>query len=90
MNRLFASVLILFLTALSVAAQEFTVSGTVYDDRDRPMEFVSVVQKDLFISTYTDHDGNFSIRTPIMTAISRYGCPRAETLSAYRSWASGR
>ena len=52
MNRFFASVLILFLTALSVAAQEFTVSGTVYDDRDRPMEFVSVVQKDLFISTY--------------------------------------
>ena len=64
MNRLFVSVLILFLTALSVAAQEFTVSGTVYDDRDRPMEFVSVVQKDLFISTYTDHDGNFSIRLP--------------------------
>ena len=64
MNRLFASVLILFLTALSVAAQEYTVSGTVYDDRDRPMEFVSVVQKDLFISTYTDHDGNFSIRLP--------------------------
>ena len=64
MNRFFASVLILFLTALSVAAQEFTVSGTVYDDRDRPMEFVSVVQKDLFISTYTDHDGNFSIRLP--------------------------
>ena len=64
MNKFTISVFVLFLTALCVAAQEYDVSGTVYDDNGRPMEFVSVVQKDLFISTYTDHDGRFSLRLP--------------------------
>ena len=64
MNRYLLLFFVSFLTVFSAAAQDYTVSGTVIDEQGKPMEFVSVVQKALFISAYTDHDGRFSIRLP--------------------------
>lgn len=64
MRKLAAYLFILMSTIISASAQKYDVSGTVLDQNGDPLEFVSVVESDLFISTYTDHEGHFTLSLP--------------------------
>lgn len=56
---------LLFLSSISLQAQEITVSGTVTDAATgNPVPGVSVVQKNTTNGVATDFDGNYSIEVP--------------------------
>ena len=56
--------LLLLLLQTSVWAQGKTVTGTVLDDKNAPVQGASVLVKGTTIGTQTDASGNFSINVP--------------------------
>lgn len=54
-------VLISLFISLNICAQKATISGTVYDFDNKPMDFVSVALKNSIIGTFTDSKGNYAI-----------------------------
>ncbi len=63
MKKLFTT-LILGLIVLGVYAQEYTVSGYVYDDMNQPIPGTNVVVKGTTIGTQTDFEGNYQLKLP--------------------------
>lgn len=60
----FYNLFILFLFGFMAYAQEYTISGKVYDaDSKEPLPFVPVIIKGTTVGTSTDFDGNFTIKT---------------------------
>lgn len=60
----FYNLFILFLFNFMAYAQEYTISGKVYDaDSKEPLPFVPVIIKGTTVGTSTDFDGNFTIKT---------------------------
>ena len=57
---------LLFFTciSLSVAAQEFTIKGSVRSSKGEVLEFATVLAKDLGQGTQTDSLGQFMLRIP--------------------------
>ena len=51
-------------TSLSVAAQEFTIKGSVRSSKGEALEFATVLAKDLGQGTQTDSLGQFMLRIP--------------------------
>ena len=61
-KQTFLIVISLMFTSLQLLAQEKTVTGTVHDDKDKPVLGASVMIKGTSKGTTTDNDGKFSIQ----------------------------
>ena len=55
--------------SLSVAAQEFTIIGTVRSSKGEALEYASVLAKDLGQGAQTDSLGQFSLRIPALNKV---------------------
>lgn len=57
-------IFILFVLIANIAFSQHVVTGTVFDNEDRPMPGVNILIKNTTIGTITDIDGKYSITVP--------------------------
>ncbi|WP_439183334.1 SusC/RagA family TonB-linked outer membrane protein [Carboxylicivirga taeanensis] len=66
MKKIYNALAIIFiwLSGISVMAQDITITGNVKDDTDMGLPGASVIVKGSTVGTITDIDGNFSLKVP--------------------------
>ena len=64
MRKLIVTLTAVFVFILNATAQDRTISGTVTNDKGKPVEGVSVVSNDGKQGTQTDKEGKFSLTVP--------------------------
>ncbi len=64
MRKLILTLSVILCFVLNSAAQERTISGKVTNDKNLPVEGVSVTSLDGKFGTQTDKDGNYSLKVP--------------------------
>lgn len=57
-------VAILLSLALTVAAQQYKVSGVVVDEDGKPLGYASVAVEQPPVGTYSGNDGSFTLKIP--------------------------
>jgi hypothetical protein len=76
-KRHFHSFLILIFISISSFAQNYTISGKVFDAESKePLPFVPVLIKGTTVGATTDFDGNYSITT------SKLG----DSIASHKTW----
>ncbi len=79
MRKLFLTLLAAFCLIVNASAQSRTVTGKVTNDKDAPLEGVSVATADGKLATQTDKEGKFSLSVPASTSILVFSYINFET-----------
>lgn len=69
MKRIFITLVIVLTSVISLSAQNIKVTGTVYDEKHKPLIGVTVKEIGTSNGTVTDVDGNYSIKVLSMDKI---------------------
>ena len=67
--KIFCCLIFNIIATISIAQEYYDIKGTVLDEHKAPVAFVNVFINETKVGTYTDEQGNFSLKTNISKGI---------------------